>query len=710
MVKKILIVLFALIIIVIIALAVVIKLYVTPETVKSYLIPEAEKALNRTVELGEVKIGLVKGIQLKDFAIKEDDGKTDFIKGKDFVLKFKLLPLLSKEVIIEEIRLESPEITIRRNTDGIFNYEGIGKERPKEHAGEKERVPEGDKLPISLLVESIAVGNARFSFVDMKKELPDIKGSADIDLGIQSADGSDIYSKGNISIKLVDIVMKKPDEKHIRDITAGLRYEIKYNIQTNSISIDEADMTIQDIPVTLTGNITDLKKSPGIDISLSIPKVKAVDVQKSLLPLVKAADLSLSGGIALDLSLKGLIAEPQSMKSSGKAVIEKLGIDYKGTNVVFDGKATFNEQSMDIESRIDIQENTASLKGSVKSYLKDPVIRIDVYSKHLSLDKLIPAGKANDSSVDEKRNVPGKSTAAEAEPMNLKLTASGEVKIDTAEYANLSMKDLNAQFGFRDNRFEITKLTARTAQGSLNFTGLVDLTKPGYSYNLAGGLDSMHAQELVNSFFPKAKDTVFGILSLNLSLSGAGTKPESIRNNLAGNGDFVITEGKITNSKIPENLALYLGIEELRTINFNEANGTITIRNNKAKLDSIFSSDDISMNPSGRIGLDETIDLEFDLKLSPRLTDKAMLKSNISSYIKDEKGWGSIPLKVSGTFAKPSYGIDIEKAGRRVIKKKAKELIDDLLDKDKETGEQPGESDKPDIQKPLQDLLKGVLD
>ncbi len=107
------------------------------------------------------------------------------------------------------------------------------------------------------------------------------------------------------------------------------------------------------------------------------------------------------------------------------------------------------------------------------------------------------------------------------------------------------------------------------------------------------------------------------------------------------------------------------------------------------------------MDPSGKIGLDETLDLDFDLKLSPHLTDKAMRNSSIAQYIKNEEGWGMIPLKVSGTFANPSYTVDIAKAGKRVIKKKADKFIDKLFDKKEEEKKQELE--------PVKDLLKGIF-
>jgi AsmA protein len=60
----------AIIAVIIIALTVFIKIYITPERVKALLVPQAEKSLNRKVSIGEVNIDLLKGISIKDFAIK----------------------------------------------------------------------------------------------------------------------------------------------------------------------------------------------------------------------------------------------------------------------------------------------------------------------------------------------------------------------------------------------------------------------------------------------------------------------------------------------------------------------------------------------------------------------------------------------------------------------------------------------------------------
>jgi AsmA protein len=239
----------------------------------------------------------------------------------------------------------------------------------------------------------------------------------------------------------------------------------------------------------------------------------------------------------------------------------------------------------------------------------------------------------------------------------------------------------------------------------------VDFSKPGYTYTLSSKLDSLHADEVVNTLFPKAKDTVYGILSFNLKLNGSGTLPENLKKNLTGDGDFKILDGKITDTGISEGLASFLNIKELKTIVLNRADGTVKIRDGVARLDSIFESDDLAMDPKGNIGLDETLDLAFDLKMSPDLTKKS-IGADVRKYMKSEEGWGIIPLIVKGTLSKPRYTVDVAKASKRVIQKEADKLIDKLFDKKERDSKpqegKPGES-TPDKLEPVKDLIKGLF-
>jgi len=715
--KKVLLIISAAAVVIVIAFAAFIKFYITPQRVKDFVIPFAEKALNRKVEIKDISINIFKGIGLKEFAVKEADSGTDFVRCREFVLKFKLLPLLHKQVVVDELKIISPEIRIYRDKDGRYNFDDIGKKKTPEEAGAGTETAGAEGLPISLVVSKVMISGAGVSFTDLKKELPDIKSSADIDLGIESIDGENLSTQGSIDLKLDEVLLRKPSEKSVRDITASLKYAVHVNLGSYDITIDRADLNIQKIPVSLSGTIKNLKTSPDLALALSMPDADTAELQKLAAPFADMKGLKLSGRLSADLKVRGAPKKPGDLRTGGSIMLKNIGVLYEGVSALLNGSIKFSEKLMNIDINTTVGKNTAGIKGTINNFLADQDIRLDIYSKRLLIDELIPA-KAETTpdkpSPAGRKPVPEK-PAKEAGPLDLKFAASGEIKVDSAIFRGMDMTSFRMKYIFRNNKLNIPEMTANAGKGRFVLSSLIDLSKPGYSYNLSSSLDSLHADEIVNSMFPKAKDTVYGLLSFNLKLNGAGTLAESIKKNLSADMDFNIKDGKITNAKVAENLSRFLNIRELETINLRKADGRVKIRDRVARLESVFTSDDISMDPKGDIGLDETLALEFDLKLSPRLTDKAMMNSGIAKFIKNDDGWGMIPLKVSGTFAAPSYTVDVAKAGKRIIKKETDKLLEKLFNKKEQgqQGDQQGPSKQQDpvkqLEKPLKELFKGMF-
>ena len=162
-------ILFGLFVVALAGLIVFLKIYLTPERVKAFIIPVAEDALQREVELGELNVSIFKGIQIKDFAIKEEDKKTDFVSTKEFVLTYQLWPLISGNVIIDELKMISPSVRVTRNKNGVFNYESLGKKTTVEKIDEEEK-EEAKELPISLRISKLIFKDARLTVKDAKKK------------------------------------------------------------------------------------------------------------------------------------------------------------------------------------------------------------------------------------------------------------------------------------------------------------------------------------------------------------------------------------------------------------------------------------------------------------------------------------------------------------------------------------------------------------
>jgi uncharacterized protein involved in outer membrane biogenesis len=720
-VKKIIIGITILFAVVVIVLTVLIKIYITPESIRAFIVPEAEKNLNRKVSLGEINISLFKGIIVKDFAIKERDKKADFLTCKEFVLAYRLLPLLKKQVVIKELKLISPSVNIMRDPAGKFNFEDMGQKKETiGKAGEKPS-PEDKGLPVSLLVDNISIKDAQFSFQDMKKELPTIKGSLSLDTNIKSSKKSVIHSTGSLALKLDSVNMHKKTKKRIENIDVDIDYDIDFDVKSKSLTAERVNLTAQGITTKISGKVKNLSTSPEIDLALSFPKTSLASVQNALAPFADMQGIVLSGNMRADIKIKGKPKKPELLKTTGTVRLEKAEIKQKTLNILLDGSLKLKRDSVGINLKAASGKNSADLKGTVGSIFKNQKITLNVYSDFLNIDELIPASKnekGKKSSEKKGTSAPVKSSK-EATPINIKLTADGEIKVKTARYKKIDIQDFYARYVFKNNILKITKMTGITGTGTFNLTSKIDFSKPGYKYNLSSNLDSLHAEEVINSLFPKAKDTILGLFSFDLKMNGAGTQPEKFKKNLVADGTFTLKDGKIMRNKISDNLASFLGIEELKTILLTKADGTIKIRNGVAHLESLFLSDDISMDPAGTIGIiDEKLNLSFDLKLSPRLTDMALKNPAISSYIKDEQGWGRIPLIVSGTLSSPTYSVDVAKAGERIIKKKTKEFFEKLFEKDQQEqpegavpqeGQVQEQEKEPDLRKPIEDMFKRLF-
>jgi len=171
----------------IVGMAAFVHFYLTEARIKALVIPEAEKALNRKVDIGSINAGLFSGISIKDFSIKEMDGIADFVTTKAFVLNYDLLPLLKKKLLINEIRLDKPTIRIHRDAEGKFNFASLAvlskkTATPPANATEKTATPP----PLALTVKRIRINNAHLTIKDDLAELPDADINTNLLLAIDS--------------------------------------------------------------------------------------------------------------------------------------------------------------------------------------------------------------------------------------------------------------------------------------------------------------------------------------------------------------------------------------------------------------------------------------------------------------------------------------------------------------------------------------------
>ncbi|MCE5312575.1 MAG: hypothetical protein LLF86_05425, partial [Nitrospiraceae bacterium] len=95
----------AVIVLILAGLTITIKSYLKSDKLKALIIPKIEDATGRKANIGEINVSIFKGIVIKEMGIKEQDGKTDFLAAKEFVLDYSLAALLKKQILIKKVEL-----------------------------------------------------------------------------------------------------------------------------------------------------------------------------------------------------------------------------------------------------------------------------------------------------------------------------------------------------------------------------------------------------------------------------------------------------------------------------------------------------------------------------------------------------------------------------------------------------------------------------
>ncbi|MEW6219418.1 MAG: AsmA family protein, partial [Thermodesulfobacteriota bacterium] len=165
-------------------LAIFVRVVLTEERLKAALLPKAEEALGRQITVGRMQVGLLTGIAVRDVAVKEADGRTDFIRVGAVLLRYDLGRLLKREVLITELRLVAPFVRLVRSPQGAFNFDSLALLAAASDKPAPAAPAAPPAAPLALSIRRLAVESARLEIRDGQQQLPATDVSADLDLGV----------------------------------------------------------------------------------------------------------------------------------------------------------------------------------------------------------------------------------------------------------------------------------------------------------------------------------------------------------------------------------------------------------------------------------------------------------------------------------------------------------------------------------------------
>jgi len=316
--------------------------------------PLIEDALNRKIELQSIRLTLWPriGARVIGFTVMDDPSfsASPFASLSSLDVGVKLLPLLSKQVEIEEITLHDPLITVIKNKDGITNFSTLGPRTTPPAAPEKPQPPQGDPLQaLALLaVDRVSIDRGTLVYRDL------------------SAAATQEYQIQDLALHLTSVHLGETPTVHLNATVQPhgipVMLDGRFGPLTQRLEIQGYDFmvgigktAIRVSGALLGGKLDATLSAPSIssaDLPVTLPLTKPVEIRD--LHVVAHAPYPLKQGVSA-MELADVADLALKVQTGGSA------LDVKGTMVGGHAKVTMTSPSI----------NTADLP--VDTPLKQPV-------------------------------------------------------------------------------------------------------------------------------------------------------------------------------------------------------------------------------------------------------------------------------------------------------------------------------------------------
>ncbi len=360
--------------------------------------PELEKvasnALGRHVSLGDLTVSVFPStvIQVGELKITEKPESTEAFSLKDLLLRVDLLPLLSGQLVINQLEIIEPQITVVKDTGGI-RIEGLPGPTPKDDKSQKdasqttgekgtnELASKAPSAPLDFKLDRFLLSNATISFQD------------------RVANRS--YDLTNIGVEAGLLLEKDIVNIHELSISATAFNEMTVAIKGEKINyaLVNSDLEIGRLAVNTLGNSLEVKgkvnlKSQNGRIELTSPGIKLASFSalKDLIPPAVQA-LKLSGivtpNIVADFGPGG------NYSANGSIQIEKISLQSGDMNVSdFGGTINLISQA----NRVQAESNDLALK--LNGVPVDLILKGNMLGKKATLEQLQIKGFSGEINAD----------------------------------------------------------------------------------------------------------------------------------------------------------------------------------------------------------------------------------------------------------------------------------------------------------------------
>ncbi len=317
-----------------------VKSVVLPETVRATIIPRLEEIVKQPISFSQIDVSLGGIITLKDIAI--GDGQTRehglLVKARDMLLHCRILPLLSKKIIIEQITLREPSFRLVRNESGRFNFWSPGEPRAeRERADAGDRNPAGTEPALSLNIRSLAFQDGTLTFTDHFR-----RAQQPLETMVKDINGrfSDLSPVSPFSLEMTaEVVSRSPSVLRVKAVIDPLRKAVTSDVKLSPFDITFFAPYAPPLPFAISKGCCSLDLKLAVNKALDISSRGVVRLTNAALVPHEAtagalsaafAEMISSSEISLDHDLTYRPADDVLIIEKCTAAIRKMSLTLKG--------------------------------------------------------------------------------------------------------------------------------------------------------------------------------------------------------------------------------------------------------------------------------------------------------------------------------------------------------------------------------------------
>ncbi|WP_306520971.1 AsmA family protein [Rheinheimera sp.] len=257
------------------------------------------------------------------------------------------------------------------------------------------------------------------------------------------------------------------------------------------------------------------------------------------------------------------------------------------------------------------------------------------------------------------------------------------LQIQNLQLNKLQLNNNRLQLQNQGGLVQLTKASAELYQGNITAQGSLDARKTMTSYQLSSAASGLDILQLLKA--AADMNLLSGTAELNFNAKGQGLLPDDLKTALVAQGQFKVTDGAINGINIPAQIRSARAAlknetapdtAEAKKTDFSSLTGSFVLANAVLENHDLqLAAPLLRLSGSGNANL-QTEQLDYQLKTALVNSLKGQ-----GGKEKDELANIEIPLKISGTFAKPKYQLDTKALFNQHLKHKVDEQKDKLKNK-----------------------------